>query len=152
MRGTGWKGPVTREKDLNLLPSRYEPDEHLPQSNLPTIALRAPPNLFNQINAICPVQSCQQKYSASSTPQISDKTTPSRPGRGALAIVTNVGAGCGGRGSVGRVVVFSGRALVRERTQRADDRRQMPGEASWRSRGAAYGKTVWFWHPLLVSS
>ena len=26
--------------------------------------------------------------------------------RGALAIVTNVGAGCGGRGSVGRVVVF----------------------------------------------
>jgi len=38
-----------------------------------------------------------------------------------LAIVTNVGAGCGGRGSVGRVVVFAGRALVRERTQRADD-------------------------------
>ena len=43
------------------------------------------------------------------------------PVRGALAIVTNVGAGCGGRGSVGRVVVFAGRALVRERTQRADD-------------------------------
>jgi len=46
---------------------------------------------------------------------------PSRPGRGALAIVTNVGAGCGGRGSVGRVVVFAGRASVREPTQRADD-------------------------------
>src|ERR1700743_3580141 len=27
---------------------------------------------------------------------------PSRPHRGALAIVTNVGMGCGGRGSVGR--------------------------------------------------
>jgi len=38
-----------------------------------------------------------------------------------LAIVTNVGAGCGGRSGVGRVVVFAGRALVRERTQRADD-------------------------------
>jgi len=33
-----------------------------------------------------------------------------------LAIVVNVGTGCGGRGSVGRVVVFAGRALVRERT------------------------------------
>ena len=51
---------------------------------------------------------------------------PSRPGRGALAIVTNVGAGRGGRGSVGRVVVFAGRPSVRERTQRADDRRQYP--------------------------
>ena len=40
-----------------------------------------------------------------------------------MAIVTNVGAGRGGRGSVGRVVVFAGRALVREQTQRADDRR-----------------------------
>ena len=34
-----------------------------------------------------------------------------------MAIVTNVGAGCGGRGSVGRVVVFAGRALVRERAR-----------------------------------
>jgi hypothetical protein len=30
------------------------------------------------------------------------KSPPSCPARGALAIVTNVGAGCGGRGSVGR--------------------------------------------------
>src|SRR3981081_4851242 len=28
----------------------------------------------------------------------------------------------------------------------------MPGEAFWRNRVAAYGKSVWFWHPLLVSS
>jgi hypothetical protein len=40
------------------------------------------------------------------------------PRRGALAIVTNVGAGCGGRGSVGRVDVVAGR-FYRERTQRA---------------------------------
>jgi len=69
-----------------------------------------------------------------------------------LAIVTNVGAGCGGRGSVGRVVVFAGRALVRERTQRADDRRQCPAKPSGRSREAAYGKTVWSWRPWLASS
>jgi hypothetical protein len=31
-------------------------------------------------------------------------------------------------------------------------RRACPGEASRRRRTAAYGKTVWFWHPLLVSS
>jgi hypothetical protein len=33
---------------------------------------------------------------------------PSRPKRGALAIVTNVGAGCGGRGSVGRATESQG--------------------------------------------
>jgi hypothetical protein len=27
-----------------------------------------------------------------------------------------------------------------------------PGEAFWRRRVAAYGKTVWSWHPLLVSN
>jgi hypothetical protein len=36
---------------------------------------------------------------------------PSRSERGALAIVTNVGMGCGGRGSVGRVIVVAGRAF-----------------------------------------
>jgi hypothetical protein len=55
------------------------------------------------------------------TPKSPLQLPPSRPERGALAIVTNVGAGCGGRGSVGRVVVLAGRALVREQTQRADD-------------------------------
>jgi hypothetical protein len=91
-------------------------------------ALRLPPDFHNQINVMLPVQTCIRKYSPSRLPQITPTTPPSRPGRGALAIVTNVGAGCGGRGSVGRVVVFAGRAFVRERTQRADDRRQCPDE------------------------
>jgi len=73
-------------------------------------------------------QAIIRKYSSFSPPQITLHLAPSRPGRGALAIVTNVGAGCGGRGSVGRVVVFAGRALLRERTQRADDRRQCPAK------------------------
>ena len=34
------------------------------------------------------------------------------PRRGALAIVTNVGAGCGGRGSVRRERLFAGRHLA----------------------------------------
>ena len=72
----------------------------------------------NGFNVICPVQSLPAKiFRVRRSPQITDKTPASRPGRGALAIVTNVGAGCGGRGSVGRVVVFAGRALVRERTR-----------------------------------
>jgi hypothetical protein len=34
------------------------------------------------------------------------------PRRGALAIVTNVGAGCGGRGSVGRAGLIAGRLCL----------------------------------------
>ena len=54
-------------------------------------------------------------------------------------IVTDVGVGCGGRGSVGRANVVAGRALARERSDGAQ------------TNGAfADGKTVWSWHPLLV--
>jgi hypothetical protein len=60
--------------------------------------------------------------------------------RGALAIVTNVGTGCGGRGSFGaqgdRRAGFARERLTARKTNGAD----------------AYGKTVWSWHPLLVSS
>jgi hypothetical protein len=79
--------------------------------------------------------------------------------RGALAIVTNVGTGCGGRGSVGASSVS--RAGFRERTRRADERRlnafarSLAGGTGWLNglaEEAAYGKTVWSWHPWLVSS
>jgi hypothetical protein len=56
-----------------------------------------------------------------------------------LAIVTNVGMGCGGRGNVGRASVVAGRFSV--------------SNQSAQTNGAfADGKTVWSWHPLLVSS
>jgi hypothetical protein len=45
------------------------------------------------------VQSCLQKYFRSHPTQITFMSPPSDPERGALAIVTNVGIGCGGRGS-----------------------------------------------------
>jgi hypothetical protein len=38
-----------------------------------------------------PVKSILRKYSSFSPPQITPTSQPSRPGRGALAIVTNVG-------------------------------------------------------------
>ncbi|MEH2501791.1 aconitase B [Bradyrhizobium sp. AZCC 1578] len=61
------------------------------------------------------VKPWNQKYSASRQTQITGKdlAIPSRR-RGALAIVTNVGTGCGGRGSVGRVDVIAGQLSVSE--------------------------------------
>jgi hypothetical protein len=69
--------------------------------------------------------------------------------RGALAIVTNVGAGCGGRGSVGCGTRLQGGVPVSNR-HHARRTTPKPGDAFWRRRVAAYGKTVWSWHPLLV--
>jgi hypothetical protein len=57
---------------------------------------RAQPD--GQISA-SPVQPLLQKYFRSHPTQITFMSPPSGPGRGALAIVTNVGTGCGGRGS-----------------------------------------------------
>jgi len=61
--------------------------------------IREKSGLSSRINVICPVQSLLQKYFCFSEMQISLCDLPSRPERGALAIVTNVGAGSGGRGS-----------------------------------------------------
>ena len=64
-------------------------------------ALHKKSDLWRRINVICPVQSLGQKYFGFPEMQISLHDLPSRPARGALAIVTNVGAGSGGRGSAG---------------------------------------------------
>jgi hypothetical protein len=78
-------------------------------------------NFMNRINLLLPVQSLPEKYSPSHFPQISLITPPSRSSRGALAIVTNVGTGCGGRGSVGRAIVVAGRFSVSDRGARTND-------------------------------
>src|SRR5882724_3323489 len=54
------------------------------------------------INVIPPVQSHPQKYFRIHPTQIKSISLAIPSRGGALAIVTNVGAGCGGRGSVGR--------------------------------------------------
>ena len=68
--------------------------------------------------------------------------------------------GCGGRGSVGRAGMFAGRFSVSDR-QRVDERRLTPlqklrsvthGRLHGLVKEAAYGKSVWFWHPWLVSN
>ena len=48
------------------------------------------------------VQSRAQKYSASSSPQISGFLLPSRPDQRGVRVVTDVGPECGGRESVAR--------------------------------------------------
>ena len=53
--------------------------------------------LLNRIRLMLAVQSLLQKYFPSQLTQITFKTCPILSRRGALAIVTNVGAGCGGR-------------------------------------------------------
>ena len=67
-----------------------------------SFGLRAQPNLLSAIKLMLSVQSHPKKYSRFRHAQISATNTASHPSRGALAIVTNVGMGCGGRGSVGR--------------------------------------------------
>jgi hypothetical protein len=70
--------------------------------------LRRPDNLLKQINAIWPVQPRLQKYTSSRLTQINltNSSIPARKGR--IAIVTDVGQGCGGRGSVGRAAESQG--------------------------------------------
>jgi hypothetical protein len=58
-----------------------------------------------------------QKFSLNASPKSNLQLPPSCPARGALAIVTNVGTGCGGRGSVGRA--RGRRAVFRERSDGA---------------------------------
>src|ERR1700733_2212322 len=55
------------------------------------------PNLLKGFNLICPVQPAPQKHFAFLRTQISCVWPPSRPARGTLAIVTNVGTGGCGR-------------------------------------------------------
>ena len=64
-----------------------------------------------------------------------------KPHRGAFRERHERGAGCGGRGSVGRAIGIAGRIALRERYPA----RKMNG-------ADAYGEGVWSWHPLLVSS
>jgi hypothetical protein len=67
-------------------------------------AMREQTIFLNRINVICPVQSLPQKHSASRSTQITlIFPAVSSLNEGRIAIVTNVGMGCGGRGSVGRV-------------------------------------------------
>ena len=63
----------------------------------------------NNFKLICPVQSSLAKIFRFPSTQISRYNTRHPvPRRGAFAIVTNVGTGCGGRGSVRREACSQG--------------------------------------------
>jgi hypothetical protein len=63
-----------------------------------TQALRQKTDFLKRIKLIWPVQSDLRKYFPSPVTQIKSISLAVLSLRGALAIVTNVGAGCGGRG------------------------------------------------------
>src|SRR6266702_3595453 len=67
---------------------------------------------------------------------------------GALAIVTNVGMGCGGRGSVGRASMIAGRFAVSD-LRAPDERRLSPakpfGEDGWLRTAKACGSGTRCW-------
>src|SRR6267142_7088447 len=87
--------------------------------------VRVKSNLLKRINVILPVQSPLQKYSASPVGQIiSTNSSHPTPPEGRIAIVTDAGCGCGGRGSVLRATGLQGGLAKRPVSdqQRADER------------------------------
>jgi len=78
-----------------------------------------PTDFARRANHSKSVQPFLEKYSAFPVGQIISTSSPHPvPKRGALAIVTNVGMGCGGRGSVGRVIAIAGRFYVSDHAAR----------------------------------
>jgi hypothetical protein len=71
-----------------------------------------------------------QKFLLTPAPNHIYIPSPSRPTMRGVGHRHERGAGCGGRGSVGRVWWSQGGLIVRERTRRADDRRSGFAKAS----------------------
>ena len=98
------------------------------------------PNLFKQFNLICPVQPRLIKYISSFPTQITSLSRASRPTKGRFAIVTNVRRDAVDATVSGAHEVIAGRFSVSDQAARG------------RTMHVAYGKNVWSWHPLLMSS
>ena len=110
---------------------------------MPIIARYARARPANQSLSHFSVESTAQKYFASRLPQIKFITLAvSSLNEGRIAIVTDVGMGCGGRENVVRANMIAGRV---------DEIRERSG-ARETSGMIADGEVVWSWHPLLVSS
>src|SRR5882672_6609169 len=92
-------------------------------------------------SAICLSSPCRENISVSAEPKSVLESPPSRPSEGRIAIVTDAGWDAVDAATSGAHVI-AGRVLwARERSDGAQ------------TNGAeADGKTVWSWHPLLVSS
>ena len=101
--------------------------------------LRQKTNFLHQINAICPVQSLPQKQFPSRHTQISTRNS-------AVSSLTRGGS----RSSRTR----GGMRWTRQRQAREmfAGRLFVSGHGAQDVGAEAYGKTVWFWHPWLMSS
>jgi hypothetical protein len=91
--------------------------------------------------SVNPVQPHLQKYFCSGFTQIRTISSAVSSHRGAYRDRHGRGMGCGGRGSVGHVRGSQGELNL------VSGRRACGRQALF-----AYGKAVWSWHPLLVSS
>ena len=100
-------------------------------------------NFSNAINLICPVQSSPRKYTSSRPTQISPTTSPvPGPPRGAYRDRHGRWAGNAVDAAAPAALIrIAGRALACERSA-----------ARQTNDAEAYGKSVWFWHPWLVSN
>jgi transposase len=108
-------------------PWRDLPENHGPYTtwhgNDDGIVVRARRKLLKRINVICPVQSHLQKYFTSPVGQIiSTSSRHPTPPEGRIAIVTDAGCGCGGRGSVLRATGLQGGLRPVSDQQHADER------------------------------
>ena len=125
---------------LNLRPSGYELDEHPLRSNLLAIALRVPPNFHNQINVIYPSSLIEKIYFFARDPNHPYKSRHPVPLEGRWPSSR----------TLGRVAVDAAASGAWSCSQGGP---WSVSEHSVQTTGeAAYGKAVWFWHPLLVSS
>src|SRR5712692_1379388 len=103
--------------------SRCCPTSRAAFTNDDGIVVRARRKLLKQINVIWVVESPLQKYFASPVGQIiSTNSRHPTPPQGRIAIVTDAGCGCGGRGSVLRARRLRGGLRSVSDQQRADER------------------------------
>ena len=114
--------------------------------------------ITRRANHPIPVHPAREKISASRLTQITSLFRPSRPTEGRLAIVTDAGRDAVDAAASGTRLVFAGR-VFRERSNgvRTNGASTPPPKCARQhmaGRGlvevAAYGKTMWSWHPLLV--
>jgi hypothetical protein len=101
--------------------------------------LRVNFNLRRDFKVIWVVQSPRKKYSAGPVGQITFTTPPVSPEQGRIAIVTNAGWDVVDAAA-------SARKVIAGRVSREQSTGAQTNDAK------AYGKSVWFRHPLLVSS
>ena len=102
------------------------------------MALRVNAIFCNGFRVICPVQSHARKYFRLRLTQITGLSVWSRSGRGASAIVTNVGTGCGGRSGVARAFCAGRTTLTRTAKSCGPDAPML----AFKSRGVFCATTV----------